>query len=88
MTEQTQSTPIEGDEVRALRQRRGLSQSKAAEVVLVATRTWQQWESGRSRMHPAFVELFRLKTELQAAPKPEPAAQPAPHVWPERDDEI
>jgi len=33
-------------------------------LVHVALRTWQQWEAGDRRMHPAFWELFRIKSAL------------------------
>jgi DNA-binding transcriptional regulator YiaG len=39
----------------------GLSQTAAAEMLRTTCRTWQQWEAGDRRMHPAFWELFRLK---------------------------
>lgn len=29
-------------------------------------RAWQQWESGDRRMHPAFWELFRIKSGFQS----------------------
>ena len=39
----------------------GLSQTEAATLVHVAFRTWQQWEAGDRRMHPAFWELLTIK---------------------------
>lgn len=38
-----------------------LSQTAAASLIYAACRTWQQWEAGERRMHPAFWELFRIK---------------------------
>lgn len=48
-------------EVRAAREAAGLSQTVAADLVHTTCRTWQQWEAGDRRMHPAFWELFNLK---------------------------
>ncbi len=39
-----------------------LTQRQAAEIVHAGLRTWQQWEGGDRRMHPALFELFLLKT--------------------------
>lgn len=55
------------DEIRAAREAAGLSQTAAAELVHTTCRTWQQWEAaegadGNRRMHPAFWELFRIKS--------------------------
>lgn len=50
-------------EVRAAREAAGLSQTAAGELLHTTCRTWQQWESGDRRMHPAFWELFRLKAQ-------------------------
>lgn len=50
------------EEVRAAREAAGLSQTSAADLLHTTCRTWQQWEAGDRRMHPAFWELFRLKT--------------------------
>lgn len=49
-------------DVRAAREAAGLTQTAAAEVIHTQVRVWQQWESGERRMHPAFFELFQLKT--------------------------
>ena len=50
------------------RERAGLTQTAAAAVVHTTCRTWQQWEAeegskGHRAMHPAFWELFQLKTK-------------------------
>lgn len=55
------------DEVRAAREAAGLTQTAAAQLVHTTCRTWQQWEAEEDtpvhrRMHPAFWELFRLKS--------------------------
>lgn len=49
-------------EIRVAREVAGLSQTAAAELVHAACRTWQQWEAGDRRMHPAFWDLFCLKS--------------------------
>lgn len=56
----TMSSPAP-EEIRAARTAAGLSQSAAAELVHSKLRTWQQWEAGDRKMHPALWELFRLK---------------------------
>jgi DNA-binding transcriptional regulator YiaG len=48
--------------IRATREAAGLSQTAAGAIVHTTCRTWQQWEAGDRRMHPAFWELFLLKT--------------------------
>lgn len=49
-------------EVRAVREAAGLSQTAAADLIHTTCRTWQQWEAGDRKMHPAFWELFRIKS--------------------------
>lgn len=41
----------------------GLTQTKAAELVHCGLRSWQQWEAGDRKMHPAMWELFCIKTK-------------------------
>lgn len=48
-------------EIRAAREAAGLTQSQAAALVHSGLRSWQQWESGGRKMHPAFWELVRAK---------------------------
>lgn len=50
------------EEIRAAREAAGLSQTAAGAAVHTTCRTWQQWEAGDRRMHPAFWELFRIKS--------------------------
>ncbi|QEJ71036.1 XRE family transcriptional regulator (plasmid) [Xanthomonas oryzae pv. oryzae] len=45
----------------------GLTQGGAAELVYSNLRSWQKWELGERQMHPAFWELFRLKTTTASA---------------------
>lgn len=50
-------------EVVEAREAAGLTQSQAAAIVYVTLSGWQRWEQGERAMHPAFWELFRLKTQ-------------------------
>lgn len=56
-------------EVRAAREAAGLSQTAAGALVHTTCRTWQQWEAGDRRMHPAFWELFQMKSGAKTAHK-------------------
>lgn len=47
------------DEIRALRESLGLSQTEAAEIAFSTLRSWQNWEAGAARMHPAIWMWFR-----------------------------
>lgn len=49
-------------EIRAAREVAGLSQTAAASLIHSTLRTWQDWEAGKARMHPAFFELFKIKS--------------------------
>lgn len=54
-------------EIRALRERLGLTQAQAAALLYSNARTWENWEAPlespeNRRMHPAMWELFRIKT--------------------------
>lgn len=49
------------EDIRGVRLFTGLSQTAAAALVHSSCRSWQQWEAGDRRMHPAFFELFRIK---------------------------
>ena len=50
------------EEIRAARARAGLTQGAAAALVHTIDRVWRQWEAGKRKMHPAFFELFGVKT--------------------------
>jgi len=39
----------------------GLTQTQAAKLVHAACRSWQQWEAGDRKMHPAFYHLFLIR---------------------------
>jgi DNA-binding transcriptional regulator YiaG len=66
------------EEVSAARVARGLTQAAAAKVVHCALQTWQRWEQGDRRMHPAMWELFLRKTHVRptAAPESPPEEEP------------
>jgi putative transcriptional regulator len=49
------------DEIRAARETAGLTQTDAAASIHCQLRTWQDWEAGKRRMHPAFWELWQRK---------------------------
>lgn len=55
-------------EVAEAREKAGLTQTDAARVIYCTLRAWQDWEGGQRRMHPAFIELFRIKTGQIKAP--------------------
>lgn len=40
------------------------AQDKCAEMVHTSRRSWQQWERGERKMHPAFWELVTIKSNL------------------------
>lgn len=48
--------------IRAAREAAGLTQTAAAAIIHCQLRGWQDWEAGKRRMHPAFWELWRIKT--------------------------
>ncbi|OJB40380.1 hypothetical protein BGV56_00875 [Burkholderia ubonensis] len=49
-------------ELRAARESVSLTQAEAAKLLHVDKRTWQKWEGSERGMHPAFFELFLIKT--------------------------
>ena len=50
-------------QIRAARQASGLTQTAAAKLVHCSRSSWAEWEGCVSRMHPAFWELFQLKSK-------------------------
>ena len=58
-------------EIRSAREKAGLSQTEAAQLVYSTLRAWQNWESEdpneSRRMHPAIFELFLIKLESKRA---------------------
>lgn len=60
------------EEVREARKRAALTIPDAAALIHAASGSWVKWERGERPMHPAFWELFLLKTRLISLPKPAP----------------
>lgn len=54
------------EQIRKARKAAGLTQEEAGELVKGCRRTWQEWEAGRSPMHPGLWELFQIKAEVIA----------------------
>ncbi len=48
---QTYATPAEVRRLKRLRERSGLSQTRAGAALYTPLRTWQSWEDGKARMH-------------------------------------
>lgn len=48
-------------EIRLAREENDHTEAQAAGVLYCTPAAWEAWEDGR-RMHPAFFELYRLKT--------------------------
>lgn len=51
------------EQVQSARNNAGLTQKKAAELIHSSRNSWVQWESGIRKMHPAFFELFIIKSK-------------------------
>lgn len=51
----------------AARKAAGLTQTAAAEKCLSALRSWQDWEYGKRRMHPAIWQVFQNATASDQA---------------------
>jgi DNA-binding transcriptional regulator YiaG len=51
------------EQIKQARQAAGLTQLQAAELIYSTRRTWQDWQYGKSPMHPAIWELFLIKTK-------------------------
>lgn len=62
-------------QIRAARVAAGLTQTEAAALIYATLRTWQDWEAGKRRMHPAFWELWRAKSSRLAPRIPHGAAE-------------
>lgn len=57
-------------EIKKVRKNLNLTQEQAAKIVHVSKSTWQQWETGTRKIHPAFWELFTLKTDMKVEKNP------------------
>jgi len=55
-------------EIRSTRRQYGLTQLEAADLVSVCLRTWQNWESGSTRMPKSAWQLFLIKLQEQPIP--------------------
>lgn len=58
------SNPTPG-EIRAAREKAGLTKPEAAAVIHGSLRAWEDWETEgdtNRRMHPGLFELFQIKT--------------------------
>jgi len=55
------TAPPSPKDILEARKSRGLTQTKAANLVCVSLRTWQQWEAGDRRMSAGLWELFCMK---------------------------
>ena len=55
--------------ITAAREHAGLTKTQAGALLHTNYRTWQQWEVGERKMHPAFWELFLLKASGQGSRK-------------------
>ena len=49
-------------QVQEFRKRAGLTVASAATLIHLSRRMWHKYESGQAKMHPAFFELFKIKT--------------------------
>lgn len=58
-------------EIKAMRKAAGLTQTEAGAKVYTELKTWQDWEYGRYKMHPAFWELFQEKIRHRLKHSPE-----------------
>jgi transcriptional regulator with XRE-family HTH domain len=59
-----QSSPAPS-EISAARHAACLTQTQAATLIHTSLRSWQQWEHGDRRMHPAMWELFQRKAKIE-----------------------
>ena len=59
--------------IRQTRIARGLTQKEAGAACMSALRSWQDWEDGKRRMHPAIWQVFLHATASKKAADCEPA---------------
>lgn len=52
------------EKIKKSRMDAGLTQTQAADLIYSELRTWQHWEKGDRSMHPAFYELFTIKSAM------------------------
>lgn len=53
------------EQIRAAREAAGHTQTEAASAIHATKVAWQKWEYGERAMHPAFFELYLLKTGVK-----------------------
>ncbi|TCK36705.1 hypothetical protein B0G84_5718 [Paraburkholderia sp. BL8N3] len=58
------------EQIRAAREKAGISLATASALIYCHRFTWAKWETGDRKMHPAFWELFLAKIGQQKLPKP------------------
>lgn len=51
------------EEIRTAREAAGQTQVQAVATIYTTRNAWQKWEAGERAMHPAFFELYLLKTK-------------------------
>ena len=56
--------PPKPSDVLSAREKTGLTQQDAATMIYATRSAWARWEAGERAMHPAFFELFLLKTQI------------------------
>ena len=85
----TYATPAEILRMRALRERLGVSQTRIAHSLYTPLRTWQQWESGRGKMHRIVwqaamrgLESYEERPHAEARAKAQRAALGLPPLEP------
>lgn len=61
-------SPPTPEQIVALREAAGLTQTQCAQRVHGSLRAWQQWEAGDRRMHPGLWELFQIKVKAISIP--------------------
>jgi putative transcriptional regulator len=54
------------EQVREMREAVGLSPREAAGLIYSTAAAWERWEAGERAMHPAFAELFAMKSHAIA----------------------
>ena len=49
-----------GNKLRLLREQLGISQRKAAELIICPLSTYQKWDGGQTHYHPRVVKFLKL----------------------------
>lgn len=60
--DKSQASNPSTDQIVSARNAVGYTQKQAAEKIMHSVRTWEKWETGERRMHPALFDYFLLKT--------------------------